>query len=54
MNQDPPKVVDLHPAEWKWGADKWRFFGAGAVPFLVYSVVGTVMVIALRFLAGLL
>jgi hypothetical protein len=54
MNQDPPKVVDLHPAEWKRGADKWRFFGEGAVPFLVYSVVGTAMVIALRFLAGLL
>ena len=42
MTEDPHKVVDLHPSEWKRGEERWPFWGAGAYPTLVYSVCGIV------------
>ena len=54
MNQDPPEVVDLHPSEWKRGNERWRFFGSGAIPFLVYGVTGIVIVTVVRWIVGLL
>jgi hypothetical protein len=54
MTEDPHKVVDLHPSEWKRGAERWPVFGAGAVPFLVYGVVGILVVTVLRWIAALL